>query len=271
MPGAFRDAFDRAAVRRFVGPFVQPTQRIELSFGRKAREFNISIAETVTDAPAGADAIANSTSGTISEECQLSSTLSNDVAKAGQCSVMEGESGAKETAAKASEIKVGEAEENQGTESSPQTFFSAQELHGMATGKTTSEELLRLRAEKAAEKAAAAEAARRRERRKRRREIMEKEAEPEEIAMTRRGIGGGGSGMGGSVVVEEAVANRGGAGSVAVYARDWRELGRWVPRDASFVVGRYMFEVRGVEQRKALQSNASSMHGLFGSIDSLIH
>ena len=43
-------------------------------------------------------------------------------------------------------------------------------------------------------------------------------------------------------VTVESHGARGGAGSIALYARDYREAGRWVPRDAAYVVGRYMFE-----------------------------
>lgn len=31
-------------------------------------------------------------------------------------------------------------------------------------------------------------------------------------------------------------------GSIVLYARDYREMGRWVPRDTSYIIGRYMYE-----------------------------
>jgi hypothetical protein len=31
-------------------------------------------------------------------------------------------------------------------------------------------------------------------------------------------------------------------GSIILYARDYREMGRWVPRDTSYIIGRYMYE-----------------------------
>ena len=35
-------------------------------------------------------------------------------------------------------------------------------------------------------------------------------------------------------------------GSIVLYARDYRELARWVPQDTSYVIGRYMFETDGL-------------------------
>ncbi len=31
-------------------------------------------------------------------------------------------------------------------------------------------------------------------------------------------------------------------GSIVLYARDYREMGRWFPQDTSYVIGRYMYE-----------------------------
>lgn len=31
-------------------------------------------------------------------------------------------------------------------------------------------------------------------------------------------------------------------GSIILWARDYREMGRWVPRDTSYIIGRYMYE-----------------------------
>ena len=31
-------------------------------------------------------------------------------------------------------------------------------------------------------------------------------------------------------------------GSIVLYARDYREMGRWIPRDTSYIIGRYMYE-----------------------------
>jgi hypothetical protein len=35
-------------------------------------------------------------------------------------------------------------------------------------------------------------------------------------------------------------------GSIVLYARDYREIGRWVPHDTSYLIGRYMYETDGL-------------------------
>lgn len=35
-------------------------------------------------------------------------------------------------------------------------------------------------------------------------------------------------------------------GSIVLYARDYREIGRWVPHDTSYIIGRYMYETDGL-------------------------
>ena len=35
-------------------------------------------------------------------------------------------------------------------------------------------------------------------------------------------------------------------GSVVLYARDYRELSLWIPQDAAYVVGRFMYEADGL-------------------------
>jgi hypothetical protein len=35
-------------------------------------------------------------------------------------------------------------------------------------------------------------------------------------------------------------------GSIVLYARDYREMGRWVPHDTSYIIGRYMYETDGL-------------------------
>ena len=42
--------------------------------------------------------------------------------------------------------------------------------------------------------------------------------------------------------ISESPLNVAGAGSIVVYARDYRELSRWAPTDGAYLVGRYMFE-----------------------------
>jgi hypothetical protein len=64
---------------------------------------------------------------------------------------------------------------------------------------------------------------------------------------------------------DEVAVNHGGAGAVAVYARDWREMARWVPRDASYVVGRYMFEVGATSQMVRLFDSHCFMLSTFVS------
>lgn len=39
-----------------------------------------------------------------------------------------------------------------------------------------------------------------------------------------------------------------GSGEIALYARDYREMGRWIPTESSYVIGRYMFEVDGLPE-----------------------
>jgi hypothetical protein len=34
-----------------------------------------------------------------------------------------------------------------------------------------------------------------------------------------------------------------GSGEITLYARDYREIGRWIPEDSNYIIGRYMFEV----------------------------
>lgn len=56
-------------------------------------------------------------------------------------------------------------------------------------------------------------------------------------------------------VVVAAPENRRGALSIALYARDYREVGRWVPRDAAYVIGRYMFEADKLPETWAAHCN----------------
>lgn len=35
-------------------------------------------------------------------------------------------------------------------------------------------------------------------------------------------------------------------GSIVLYARDYREIGRWIPHDTSYIIGRYMYETDGL-------------------------
>lgn len=49
-------------------------------------------------------------------------------------------------------------------------------------------------------------------------------------------------------VLTEDPNNFQGEGSIVIYARDFRELGRWVPSDAGYVIGRYMFEAENLPQ-----------------------
>ena len=44
-------------------------------------------------------------------------------------------------------------------------------------------------------------------------------------------------------------------GSIVLYARDYRELGRWVPRDTSYVIGRYMYETDSLPRAWVANSN----------------
>ncbi len=40
-----------------------------------------------------------------------------------------------------------------------------------------------------------------------------------------------------------------------MYARDYREIGRWIPDDADYVIGRYMYEVDRIPQPWAYHCN----------------
>jgi hypothetical protein len=44
-------------------------------------------------------------------------------------------------------------------------------------------------------------------------------------------------------------------GSIVLYARDYRELGRWVPHDTSYVIGRYMYETDSLPRAWASHCN----------------
>lgn len=34
--------------------------------------------------------------------------------------------------------------------------------------------------------------------------------------------------------------------SIVLYARDYREIGRWIPHDTKYLIGRYMYETDGL-------------------------
>lgn len=45
-------------------------------------------------------------------------------------------------------------------------------------------------------------------------------------------------------------------GSIVIYARDYREMGRWFPQDTRYVIGRYMYETDSLPMAWVKHCNA---------------
>ena len=245
-PGSFRDAFDRAALRRFAGAYQPPTTtatpllQSKLSTNRRRRSrassrgSNGTVAVEVDAAPSDGNT-GNQLSAADGQSAAMlaSSTAENaDVAASAAARV------AARAAAHSKRLFHEAAIEARSSSSSDG------DSGGSSGGNGKAAHAAALAAARAAGVLSFGGQAR----------LPSAPSSTSESSPDPSSSGSGGvlnataAATAGAWVSYEASANHQGAGAIAVYARDWREAGRWLPRDAAFVVGRYMFEAASLPE-----------------------